>query len=98
MAPTKNKSTSYETGYKAGFEAANARIRDVIFDERLRGNELAGVYYALDMKIFNSEAVISDVTRALQRVTESREYEAVLRSVLATIDIAPRKSEISAQQ
>ena len=98
MKAIKKDSAAYMEGYRAGFAAANTRIRDVIFDERLRGNELAGLYYALDMKIFNSEAVISDVTRALERVTESREYEAVLRSVLASIDVAPRKSHLPVQQ
>jgi hypothetical protein len=98
MTHTKKKPTVYETGYKAGYEAANTRIRDVIFDDRLRGNELMGVYYALEADVFSPEFVVSEVTRVLRRLKECREYEALLRLVLASVDIAPRKSEVSVQQ
>jgi hypothetical protein len=98
MKPIKKESAAYREGYVDGLKAANARIRNVIFDDRLRGNELVGVYYALDREFFTAEAVISDTSDALQKATESREYYALLRAVLASADTKLIKAEITLPQ
>ena len=98
MKRSKKDSDAYETGYMDGFHAANTRIRDVIFDDRLRGNELAGVYYALEYDLYGSEFVVSDTARALQMAAESREYRALLRFVLASANKGTIQSASAVQQ